>query len=299
MTLQTLPIICAGPNLPTALENDWHARLTLAFEQRQQAKTVLVTRKHEGPLLVQKALYPEGPQVCHVAILHPPSGIAGGDVLTIDIKVDSGAHALLTTPGASRWYKANGRHASQTVTIHLAANARLDWLPQENIFFEQVNATVATHIHMQTGACTIGWEVTQLGSIAKTNHWDEGLVLLNTHLTLDQRPLWLDAGELCATGPIRNSVNGLDGFPVLATLWGFGPSLTPDQTDALAQTLPWNDTLRAGLTYMPQPNEQGLSLIRVLGQHTEDVKQLLIAFWQELRPRLLQTDGRPLRVWNT
>lgn len=299
MNPETSPPISADPPFLTALENDWRARLTLAFEQRQNAKTVLVTRKHEGPLLVQKALYPEGPQVCHVAILHPPSGIAGGDVLTINISVNSNAHALLTTPGASRWYKANGRLASQTVTINLAAKASLDWLPQENIFFEQANATVSTHIHMQTGASTIGWEITQLGTIAKDNHWDEGTILLNTHLTLDERPLWLDAGELCAAGPMRSSANGLDSFPVLATLWGFGPSLTPDQTDALAQTLPWNDTLRAGLTYMPQPHEQGLCLIRVLGQHTEDVKQLLIALWQALRPRLLDTDGAYLRVWNT
>ncbi|HEY9278811.1 MAG TPA: urease accessory protein UreD [Eoetvoesiella sp.] len=282
-----------------ALANDWHAKLELSFERQGTNKTVLARRKHEGPLLVQKALYPEGAEVCHVTILHPPSGIAGGDVLQINIDVKQDAHALLTTPGATRWYKANGRRSAQTVIVNLAANARLDWLPHENIFFEQANAAITTQINMHTGASNIGWEITQLGSITKKNHWDEGLVLLNTQLTLNQRPLWLDVGELCATSPLRTSVNGLDGFPVLATLWAFGPGLTSEQTDVLAETLPWDNTVRAGLTYMPQANEQGLSLIRVLGQHVEDVKRLLIELWTLLRPLVQKKEGTYLRIWNT
>src|SRR5690606_20012008 len=153
-------------------------------------------RRHEGPLLVQKALYPEGPAVCHVTILHPPSGIAGGDALSISITLQEGAHATLGTPGATRWYKSNGRHSAQQVHIHLAANTRLDWLPQENIFFEQVDASTSTHLHMVSGASVIGWEITQLGSIGKSTHWDAGRIRLDTRLSLDGVPMWLDAGEL-------------------------------------------------------------------------------------------------------
>lgn len=282
-----------------ALADEWHAKLELSFERQGTTKTVLAKRKHEGPLLVQKALYPEGSEVCHVAILHPPSGIAGGDILQINIDVKQDAHALLITPGATRWYKANGRHAAQTIVINLAANACMDWLPQENIFFEQANATLRTQFNMHSGASTIGWEITQLGSITKNNHWDEGSVLLNTQLTLDQSPLWIDAGELCATSPMRSSANGLDNFPVLATLWAFGPGLTANQTEALAEILPWDNTVRAGITYMPQKNKQGLSLIRVLGQHVEDVKRLLIKLWMLLRPLIQKTEGTYLRIWNT
>src|SRR5690606_7489119 len=111
--------------------NTWHARLTLEFCRQSRSKTVLARRSHEGPLLVQKPLYPEGPAICHVALLHPPSGIAGGDCLSMSIVLNKGSHAVLSTPGASRWYKANGLKSSQEINMCLDADARLDWLPQE------------------------------------------------------------------------------------------------------------------------------------------------------------------------
>ncbi|MFW7343725.1 urease accessory protein UreD [Pollutimonas sp. H1-120] len=278
---------------------EWHGKLTLAFSYPNSRGTVLSERRHEGPLLVQKALYPEGPEICHVTILHPPSGIAGGDLLSIDITVQSGAHALLNTPGATRWYKANGKSATQNTNIVVKAGACLDWLPQENIFFEQADAHTSTQVHLHTGARAIGWEIVQLGSIEKSSHWDEGRILLNTVLTLDECPLWQEIGELHADSAVRHNVNGLAGFPVLATLWAFGPAIGRDEADRLSMDLPWQEELRAGLTHMPLSDGQGLSLLRVLGTHAQDVKGLLIALWMQMRPLLLGVQGRHLRLWNT
>src|SRR5574343_292359 len=121
---------------------NWCARLELGFASRPEGGTFLVHRRHEGPLRVQKALYPEGPEVCHALVLHPPAGIAGGDALTLAIDVGEGARALVTTPGAGKWYRSRQpdgtQLARQTLEFSVGAGGVLEWLPQEAIVFDRV-----------------------------------------------------------------------------------------------------------------------------------------------------------------
>ncbi len=60
------------------------AELSLRYE-KQNGRSTLVQRSHHGPLVVQKPFYPEGDEVCHSIIVHPPGGIVAGDRLGINV----------------------------------------------------------------------------------------------------------------------------------------------------------------------------------------------------------------------
>ena len=60
----------------------WRGHLALHYT-RDGERTIAHDR-HEGPLRVLKALYPEGAGVCQHVLVHPPGGIVGGDVLDIE-----------------------------------------------------------------------------------------------------------------------------------------------------------------------------------------------------------------------
>ena len=123
-----------GPRSPVAPPR-WSARLEVAIERRADA-SIAAHRRHVGPLRLQKTLYPEGPAVAHLLVVHPPAGIAGGDDLALDVVVRRDAHALVTTPGATKWYRSDGEPARQAVSLSIARGGCVEWLPQENIVFD-------------------------------------------------------------------------------------------------------------------------------------------------------------------
>ena len=84
----------------------WHAHLNLDY--RLDAQRTVLRHQHDGPLRIFKSLYPEGNGICHNVIIHPPGGLVGGDVLDVQVHVGSGAHGLISTPGATRFYASDG-----------------------------------------------------------------------------------------------------------------------------------------------------------------------------------------------
>ncbi len=156
----------------------WHGQLTLR-DRRDGART-LAHDAHEGPLRVLKALYPDGDGVCHHVLVHPPGGIAGGDRLHIDVDVGEGAHALITSAGAARFYRSSQAVASQAAQLRLQCNARLEWLPLETIAFPGCRASNQVQFELASGAQCLGWDLLALGLPAADQAFalDPRLVLL-------------------------------------------------------------------------------------------------------------------------
>ncbi|GAB3629432.1 urease accessory protein UreD [Pandoraea terrae] len=269
--------------------------MTLGFAVRN-GRTMLAERRHSGPLVVQKPLYPEDPAICHAVIVHPPGGIAGGDTLDIDITVGTKSHAVLTTPGATKWYKAPQQCGRQNVTLTLGAGAKLDWLPLENIVFEAADAEQKITVRMAEDATAIGWDATLLGRQAAGEQWTQG----QWHATFDLvdaagQLVWAEQAVLPASDGLREGPTGLAGFPVFATLWAVGPACTPALAETFAASLPHDDLLRAGITCLPG----NVLVLRVLGREMEAVRHLLIDHWLRLRPIVHGVPGTPLRLWAT
>src|SRR5688572_28176453 len=143
----------------------WRAELALGYERRGM-RTVLASRRHDGPLVVQKPLYPEGDAVCHTILVHPPGGIAGGDELVIDVDAGAAAHVLLTTPAAAKWYRTSGPEASQQASVRAGPGACVEWLPQETILYDGSRTRIDTTVALAADATFIGWDIVCLGRTA-------------------------------------------------------------------------------------------------------------------------------------
>jgi len=269
----------------------WRAELGLGFE-RLAGKTVLARRRHDGPLVVQKPLYPEGDEVCHAIIVHPPAGIAGGDELEIEARAAQGSHALLTTPGATRWYRSSGPWAKQRLVFEAAAGACVEWLPQETILFDGALAGMETEMRLEGNAVFLGWEVLCLGRTGSGERFARGECRSRTRVWRDGRPLWLERGRIEAGGRLMQSPAGLGGHPVCGTLLAASPRADAELLAACRGEKP---SAGAGaVTLLP-----GLLVARYLGGSSEAARAYFAGLWRLLRPALLERAASDPRIWST
>jgi urease accessory protein len=249
--------------------------------------TRLVGREHSGPLRVQKPLYPEGPAICHAIVIHPPGGVVGGDCLAIDAEAGEGSHAFVTTPGAAKWYRANGRVSRQDVRISAGAGAAFEWMPQETIFFDDASVVLEHEVVLAPGARYIGSEILCFGRRASGETFKSGLIRQRTHIRRAGKLLWWEQGTIA--GPAMHGRFGLNGASVCATLIGVGDPVPPALMAAI----------RAIDPALGASQVKSVFVARYLGDDSEAARSAIFNTWQALRPHLLGC-GAPLpRIWNT
>jgi urease accessory protein len=278
--------------LQASLPN-WTADLQLRF-QYEDDRTVMTERRHAGPLQVQKPLYPEGRAVCHTVILHPPGGMAEGDTVKIEVTQGPDSKTVLTSPAAAKWYKSKKNFASQDIRISLGQRAQLDWLPPENILFENARADLRFQLELGEEASAIGWETFVFGRRAMGEHWDSGMLRISSQFVDRQGLLWAEKANITGGSRLRNATQGLAAFPVAGMLWAAAPNCNQTLAETLAPSLPFTDTLRAGVTCL----SRGVLVVRAVAQKIEPLRDLMVTCWRVLRPAIHGRHSQPLRLWS-
>jgi urease accessory protein len=272
----------------------WHGRLALHYRRDGERTTAL--DRHHGPLRVLQRLYPEGPGICHHVLVHPPGGMVGGDRLEIEATLEAGAHALVTTPSATRYYRSTGAPASQQALLRVDAGARLEWLPLETLAYRGCHARNGVQLHLAPGAEAMGWDVLALGLPAAGQAFDSGR--FQQHLEMPG--VWLERGTVDAADRVLlDSPLGLAGHRVLATMWwAEGDALAPARRQALldrAREVLAADPLHrtAGAT-APQPQ---VVVVRLLAHGVEPVLHCLMAVRAAWRRQAWSLAPEPPRIW--
>jgi urease accessory protein len=266
----------------------WHASLRLRFVD-DAGTTRLVERAHSGPLRVQKPLYPEGPAICHAIVIHPPGGVVGGDCLAVAAAAGAGSHAFITTPGAAKWYRANGKLSRQDVRIAAGEGAAFEWMPQETIFFDDANVVLDHEVELAAGARYIGSEILCFGRRASGESFQRGVIRQRTRIRSAGKLVWWEQGVIDGAGPAMHSRFGLGGASVCATLIGVG---APVPASLMA-------AMRALDPALALSQVKSVFVARYLCDDSETARRIMARVWQALRPHLLGCEAPLPRIWNT
>jgi urease accessory protein len=274
----------------------WRARLEIDYALEQQRS--VARYRHTGPLRVLQSLYPEGDGICHNVLVHPPGGLVGGDTLELAIRASGQAHGLLTTPGATRFYRSAGEPAVQQTHITLQDQARLEWLPLEAIAYNQCRAENRLTLELAPRAELLGWDVTALGLPHANLPFVQGHFLQH----IEQPGVWLERGRIDAQDQrLLQGPTGLAGQRCIGSLFlSSGSPLARQRREAgleLAQQCIAASTLQrtAGVTCV---NPQ-VMVLRVLAPMVEPAFTLLRQVWAVWRAHFWQLPASPPRIWST
>jgi urease accessory protein len=272
----------------------WHARLDLNY--RLEGERTVLQHAHTGPLRILKSLYPEGDRTCHNVIIHPPGGLVGGDLLDVRVHAGADTHALISTPGATRFYRSDGPRATQQVALSLDDGARLEWLPLETIAYAGCDAHNTLSATLARGAEWLGWDIAALGLPTADQPFERGSLTQR----LEIPGLWLEQARIDATDQrLLASPLGLGGQRCLGTLWlACGAPLSRERRERLLEAV--RDVLQAqphgvqaGATC---PNPQML-VMRAVAPLVEPLMALFQRVWATLRAEAWGLANVPPRIW--
>lgn len=291
-------ISVAPQSTTTPKASHWQASLQLGFSN-DQGVTRLTQRQHSGPLRVQKPLYPEGGEICHAIIIHPPGGVVGGDQLAITTTLAAQTHALITTPGAAKWYRSNDHISQQHLHFNVADKATLEWLPQETIFFDDACVDLHQVIHLGQDARYIGGDILCFGRTASGESYRSGCIRQHSKIYREGKLIWFEQGAIDANDDAMHSRLGLVGQTVCATLLASGALLNPTQLAALrddARTLldAHEVSAQAGATQMKQ-----MLVLRYMGNSSEVARLWMQCVWRHVRPVVAGQAAVIPRIWQT
>lgn len=296
----------AGP-----LEDGWGARLQLRLEAAR-GRTHLSHYRHCGPLRVQRVFYPERPrwrapgassacdadsalaaiEPCHVYVLHPPGGLVSGDALQLEVECRQRAHALLTTPAASKFYRQRGQRLASATQLLRLQGGTLEWLPQENIYYPDSAARLHTSVRLDRAARFIGWELHCLGWPATAAALGHGSVHATLELWLAEQPLLLE--RLLLEGESLAARWGLAGMPAFGTLLTY-PARPVDLECARHSAA----RLNCAEQILACTIVDGVLCCRGLARRVDHLKHAFIELWRALRPAVLGREAVAPRIWAT
>ena len=277
-------------NLLDSQSSLWSAELELGFDFRH-GKTVMSHNRHEGPLVVQKALYPEGPKMCQILIIHPPGGIAGGDVLKLTCDLGAGANAQFTTPGATKWYESFERPSKQSTIFNVKSNSVCEWMPQENIIFNKCLADMEINVNVETGGVFVGWDFCALGRHIDHAPLLEGRLKQKINISVDGVSKFLER-TIFSPDQFMDGPGILDDFSNFGTMAVVGlehDKILMDELRGIAK-----EEAHCGITYL-----NDVLIIRWVGGDIERGRQVFTNMWVRLRPLYSSHAAVTPRIWNT
>jgi urease accessory protein len=244
-----------------------------------EAGNRIVDLYQRAPLRV---MFPRVPHtsLSDIVLVNTGGGITGGDLLECSVTALPGASIGVTSQAAEKAYRALKEPAKVMAKLKVSETAKLAWLPQETIVFNQARLVRTTEIDISAGAEVLALEWLVLGRAARGERIIAGSITDGWLVRKDGRLIWADRFRVTdeAFSDLRRLAL-LSDCTAIGTMLYFGPE--PEARLELLRHIAPTSECRCAPTLIA-----GLIVIRFAARTSFDlrlgVRRLLQQFSQEL-----------------
>lgn len=151
-------------------------------------------------------------EALEAVIVNTGGGMTGGDRFGVEMAVGAGASLIAGTAAAEKIYRSTGPDAEMSVTLDVAAGARLAWLPQETILFDRARLSRRIDIDLAGDASLVAAEAVVFGRAAMGEAMERGLFADRWRVRRDGRLVFADGirldGAIAQTLGHKAAANG-------------------------------------------------------------------------------------------
>ncbi len=226
-------------------------------------------------------------------LLNTAGGLTGGDVIESSATAGAGSRLIVSTAACEKLYRTHGPEATQNTRLLVENGARLDWLPQETIFFNGAALKRTLDVHVAADATALLVESVVLGRQAMQESVDR--LQLHDRWRIHRAGRLVHAEDLCLdihdSQNVRN-MSMMHHYGAFSTVVVVSPKPVESlliMTQAIQQLVP-EDTLT--LTASTSVMNHRL-IVRVLADNSQSLRKFLIP----RNERLSDSLAIP-QVWN-
>jgi urease accessory protein len=273
--------------------------LRLGFERRGE-RTILADLESRAPYLAQRAMYCDSalPDLAWLFTITTSGCVLQGDRLHLDVSLQPGARAHLTTQSATKIHAMDANYALVTQNIALGEDAYLEYLPDPLLLHRRARFASKTRITIAPTATLFYSEIVQPGR--KHHHPEEslGVTLLLLELVAGAPDGRMLMSERLLMNPQTSNLRQsgvMDSFDVFGNVLLLTPKASAERISArLTPEIDLDRGVAFGACALP--NDAGL-IYKVLGRETAQVKYQVRAFWELVRAEVVGSPAPAPFLW--
>lgn len=267
-------------------------KLELDFRKRADGKTYVARQYFKLPLQVMPPHYQDNDGTAFLYLLNPSGGILQRDRLLTEILLEEGSRALVTTPSNTKFYKMDEGCAKVVNRLTVKRDAVLEYLPEHNVPFAGSKIYQENDFYLDSSSVLIASDMVTAGRVSRGEMFQYDLYSSRTRIYVDGKLKVCDNSRIEPENMELGGIGMMEGYLTNGTIYVYAPGLNEDLVKRLRE-LPG----REGIHFAAGLIEEGLMIVRFLGDNIIDLQDTVLSVWNELRKGILGKEAVRIRKY--